>query len=283
MLYSELFYSSLRKFKDNAEDKRPGIEILLREAFNLSKTDYWIRKNESVRDKSALRRFYRWRSRLFKGEPLAYITGKKESFSRDFFLNRNVLIPRPETEILIEEAIASLKERENPVDVLDIGTGSGIIAINIAIETGARVAAVDKSRPALYVLKKNIDSYKLRDNVIPVCADLFPGRYKSKRGPFDLIVSNPPYVSEKEWAELPVSIKHYEPKGALIAAEDGFAVIRRIAARAKDYLKPGGRILLEIGHGQSANTAKILREAGFFKVEFVNDYSHIRRVASAVI
>ncbi|MCK5055948.1 MAG: peptide chain release factor N(5)-glutamine methyltransferase [Candidatus Aminicenantes bacterium] len=283
MLYSELFNNSLRKFKDNAEEKRLEIEILLREAFNLSKTGYWTRKNEVITDKNALSRFYRWRSRLFKGEPLAYITGEKESFSRNFYLNRHVLIPRPETEILIEEAIASLKEKKNPVEVLDIGTGSGIIAINVALETAARVAALDKSRPALQVLKKNLVLHNLRDKVIPVCADLFPLRNKYKRGPFDLIVSNPPYVSEAEWEELPVSIKHYEPKVALVAAEDGLAIIRRIAGGAKDYLKPGGRIMLEIGHGQSKKVAEILREAGFFKVEFVDDYNNIPRVASAVI
>lgn len=282
MLYSELFYNSLGKFKDKAEDKRPDIEILLRVAFNLSKTDYWMRKNEVIRDKNALRRFYRWRSRLFKGEPPAYITGNKESFSRDFILNRGVLIPRPETEILIEAAIASINEKEKPVDVLDIGTGSGIIAINIALETAARVVALDKSRPALRVLKKNIASYNLWKNVIPVCADLFPRRYKRERGPFDFIVSNPPYVSEKEWEELPVSIKNYEPKAALVAAEGGLAVIKRIAEQASDYLKPGGGILLEIGHGQSEEVAEILKKAGFLKVAFVNDYSNIRRVASAV-
>lgn len=283
MLYSELFYASLKKIEEETEDKRLEIEVLLRGAFNLSKTEFWKRKNEIVRDKNALRRFYRWRSRLFKGEPLAYITGKKESFSRDFYLNRGVLIPRPETEILIEAAIAFLKERENPVQVLDIGTGSGIIAVNIALDTAARVVAVDKSRPALGVLKKNTALHNLREKVIPVCADLFPLGNKDKRGPFDLIVSNPPYVSEKEWEELPISIRNYEPKGALVAAEDGLAVIRRIAARAKDYLKPGGGILLEIGHGQSEKVVEILREAGFFKVEFINDYGSIPRVVSAVI
>ena len=283
MLYGELFNTSLRKFEEKAGDNKTGIEILIREAFNLSKTGFWARKNDIITDKRALAKFYRWRARLLKDEPLAYITGKKESYSRDFYVNRSVLIPRPETEILIEAAIRWIKKMEHPVNVLDIGTGSGIIAVNIAVETGAKVIAVDKSRGALSVLKKNSALHRVHDNVVPFCADLFPRKGQDKKGPFDVIVSNPPYVTEEEWQALPPHIKKYEPKEALVAAEEGLAVIRRIAAEAKDYLKPGGKIFLEIGYGQKEKVEKILRDAGYDTIEFLPDYSHVFRVASAII
>lgn len=283
MLYAELYNSSLRKFKNQANNKRLDIEVLIREAFHFSRTDYWTRKNAAVTDKKALGRFYSWRTRLLKGEPLAYITGEKESFSRDFYVNRSVLIPRPETEILIEEAVSRIKEKKPPVEVIDIGTGSGIIAINIALETAARVIAVDKSQGALTVLKKNIALHKVEDRVIPACADLFPIGRKDKKGPFDFIVSNPPYVSEEEWQELPVGIKDYEPKAALVAAEGGVEIIRRIAEKAEEYLKPGGEILLEFGYGQKEKVKELFGAAGFSNLEFFHDYNNIPRIVSAVI
>jgi release factor glutamine methyltransferase len=283
VLYAELFNTSLRKFKGETGNSRLDIEVLIRAAFNLSKTGYWVKKNEVITDKRALGKFYRWRSRLLKDEPPAYITGQKESYSRDFYVNKSVLIPRPETEILIEAAILSIKKMENPVNVLDIGTGSGIIAVNIAVETGAKVIAVDKSRGALSLLKKNIARHNVKDKVIPLCADLFPRSGKDKKGPFDLIVSNPPYVTPEEWRALPLSIKNYEPEEAFVAMEGGLAIIRRIAEEAKKYLKPGGKILLEIGCGQKEKVKKILQNAGFANITFIEDYSHIPRTASAVL
>ncbi|MCK4764325.1 MAG: peptide chain release factor N(5)-glutamine methyltransferase [Candidatus Aminicenantes bacterium] len=280
MRYSELFHSSLSKFKDGSVEKKLEIEILIREAFKLSKTDYWIKKNDVITDEKALQKFSGWLGRLLKAEPLAYIIEKKESFSREFYVNKNVLIPRPETEILIEEAAALVKKMAAPVTVLDIGTGSGIIAVNLALETGARVAAVDSSKGALQVLKRNITRHHVEDKVFPVCADLFPpvGNPVIESGLFDVIVSNPPYVSPQEWENLPPGVKDYEPRQALIAGEGGTAVIERIAAGARDYLKPGGSLLLEIGCGQAVRVEEILRRAGFVDIEFIKDYSNILRI-----
>lgn len=280
MRFSELFHSS----RENAEERKLEIEILIREAFNLSKTDFWVKQDEIITDEKALKKFSTWLDRLLKNEPLAYIIEKKESFSREFYVNKNVLIPRPETEILIEAAAAVVKKMATAVRALDIGTGSGIIAVNLALETAARVIAVDSSRGALSVLQRNLVRHRVRDRVFPVRADLFPpvGDAAVGDGCFDVIVSNPPYVSEEEWEQLPPGIKDYEPKQALVAAEGGTAVIRRIAVGARDILKPGGCLLIEIGYDQAVRVGEILRKAGYEDIEFIKDYSNIFRVAKCV-
>ncbi len=268
-------------FTGEKKNRSTDIEILTREVFHLTKTQFWIKRNDIINDKRALRRFGRLRARLLKDEPLAYIIGKKEAFSRDFIVNRHVLIPRPETEILIEAAVDSLKSMTKPALVLDIGSGSGVIAITLALETGANAIAVEISRSALSVLRKNIALHRVAAKVFPVRADLFPRSGKTGRPLFDLIVSNPPYVAEAEWSELPPCVRNYEPKQALAAADDGMAIIACIAAKARAYLKPTGKILLEIGAGQKEKVEKIFTAAGFHCIEFLNDYSRIPRVISA--
>jgi release factor glutamine methyltransferase len=269
--YSELVSHSLKKGKNH--DKVSGIQLLLEEAFHLTREQSWIKREEEITDPKALKRFYRFRKRLLKEEPLAYILKKKEFYGETFYINKAVLIPRPETEILVEQALALIR---NPVRILDIGAGSGIIAILLAKQTGSPVTAVEKSRRALAVLKKNIGLHGMAGSVKPVCCDLFPAR-----GSFDLIVSNPPYVAEAEWDELAPSVRDYEPREALVAGADGLDLIRRIAANAPGYLQPGGKLLMEIGYNQQEAVRKILQASPFLNVNFFRDYSHIPRVVSA--
>ncbi len=272
MRYSDLFSNSLKKFKD--KDKALDIQVLTEAVFNLTRTEFWTRKNETIKEGTALRKFYRYRARLLKNEPIAYILKKKEFYHLTFYVDKNVLIPRPETEILVEKAIRFIKA---PAEILDIGAGSGNIAILLAKHTGSTVTAIENSKKALYVLKKNIKMFNAGDRVIPVYADLFPPAGKK----FDIIVSNPPYIPEAEWRELDPTVRDYEPRAALVAGEDGMAVIRRITAKAKDYLKPGGKLLMETGYNQKQRVSSLLKEAEFSNIEFFNDYSHIPRVAAA--
>ena len=223
---------------------------------------------------SGLRRFYRYRARRLKREPIAYILKKKEFYGRTFRVNPNVLIPRAETEILVEEAVRRIN---SPVEILDIGAGSGIISIILAIETNSTITAVEKSRSAMYVLKRNISSHKVKDRVIPLRANLFPPLQKR----YDMIVSNPPYVPENEWEQLEPGVKDYEPKMALAAGEDGLLYIREIIRRAGEFLKPGGTLALEFGYGQDEKVRTLLEDAGFHDIEIIDDYSHIPRVAAA--
>jgi release factor glutamine methyltransferase len=273
VLYSELFSKSLKKFKD--KDKSLDLQILLEFAFNLTREQSWIKKNEKITDNVGLKKFYRYRKRLLQNEPIAYILKQKEFYGETFYINKNVLIPRPETEILVEHAIENINKK--PANILDIGSGSGIIAILLAKLTGSTVTAVEKSRKAFYVLKKNIALHGVTGKVIPVYGDLFPAAANG----FDMIVSNPPYVSEAEWQELAPGVKNHEPKEALEAAEDGLLIIRRIIDGADYFLKPGGKLLMEIGYNQEASVRKILEASQFSRVEFFNDYSSIPRVVLA--
>ena len=272
MLYSELFSKSLKKFKD--KDKSLDLQLLIEFAFNLTREQFWIKKNEKITDNIGLRKFYRYRKRLLQEEPIAYILKQKEFYGEIFYINKNVLIPRPETEILVEHAIGLIKE---PANILDIGSGSGIIAILLAKLTGATVTAVEKSRKAFYVLKKNIALHGVTGKVIPIYGDLFPAAANN----FDMIVANPPYVSEAEWQELAPGVKDHEPKEALVAGEDGLLIIRRIVDGGDYFLKPGGKLLMEIGYQQEALVREILEAAKFSRVEFFKDYNGIPRVVVA--
>lgn len=325
MLYSELFSSSLNRLEistpipneatpdqENSGNHRNvkqlklkelnhpnrthlalDIQLLMEEAFHLSRTDFWIKKNDLITDQKALRFFYTLLKRLSTHEPIAYILKKREFYGENFVVNKNVLIPRPETEILVEKALdliksIKLKKQEllnpskspsnSPIRVLDIGAGSGIISIMLAKLAEANVTAVDISPNALYVLKKNISLHNMKGKVKPVLGDLFPKRKHSK---FDMIVSNPPYIPEKEWKTLDSCVKSFEPKLALTPGEDGFSIIRRIAEESKFFLANKGLLLMEIGWNQSHTVQDILNASGFSNIEFTNDYSGIPRIVSA--
>lgn len=269
MLYSDLYSNSLKVFAK--QNKTLEIQVLIEEAFHFSRAESWMRKNEPITDLAALRTFYRYRNRLLKDEPIAYILKKKEFYGETFFINKNVLIPRPETEILVEKALELIKK---PIQILDIGAGSGNIGIVLAKRTGSRVTAVERSKEALYVLKKNIGLHGVGNRVFEVRADLFP----LSGGLFDMIVSNPPYIAEGEWRELDVTVRDYEPKIALVGGKDGLRVIKRIAAGAPKYLKPGGWLLMEIGYNQEQGVRGLLERAGFRDIAIYEDYSHIPRV-----
>jgi release factor glutamine methyltransferase len=270
MNYSDLFFRSMALL--DSTNKGLDIQLLMEAAFGLSRTEFWIKKNEEITDHKALRKFYRYRTRRLKKEPIAYIIKKRDFYGLTFYVDKNVLIPRPETEILVEKAAGLLTA---PSEILDIGAGSGIISITLAKETGSTVTAVENCKKALKVLKRNITLHNVKDRVVPLCADLFPSPGRR----FDMIVSNPPYIPESEWRELEPGVRDFEPKVALAAGDDGLDVIRRIIEHAGDYLKPGGILLMEIGYNQRDRVKVLLEEAGFCSVEFVNDFSQIPRVA----
>ncbi|MCP5053323.1 MAG: peptide chain release factor N(5)-glutamine methyltransferase [bacterium] len=272
MRYGELFQNSLEQFHDKS--KALDIQLLMESCLKLSRTQFWINKNEAITNITGLQTFYRHLQRLLKGEPIDYILKRKEFYGETFHINKSVLIPRPETEILVERAMGFIK---SPSNLLDIGSGSGVIAVLLAKRTGSRVVAVEKSRNALRVLKINVARHNLKNRILPFYADLFP----SQGGRFHMILSNPPYIPEWEWRELDRKVRDFEPKEALVAEEDGLGVIRRIAQGAGEYLVPGGHLLMEIGYNQSERVNRILKETGFSTIDFFNDYSGIPRVASA--
>lgn len=214
-----------------------------------------------------------------QGIPTQYLVGKQEFWSLNFKVTPDVLIPRPETEHLVESAIKLSKEFPNPA-IVDIGTGSGIIAISLKKELPhATIHASDLSERALAIAKQNAAALLDGDNVITFHhGDLFAPLSGLT---FDLIVSNPPYITANDYAGLAREVKDHEPKLALYAGEKGLDVYRRLISDAVIHLNPGGYMLVEIGYGQKEDVTAIFLESGFDIHEVIPDYAGIDRVVVA--
>jgi release factor glutamine methyltransferase len=212
----------------------------------------------------------------YTGEPIQYIIGETEFYGLPFHVTRDVLIPRPETEHLVEKVLELAAHFEQP-RIVDVGTGSGAIAVALAHKfPQAKITAIDLSAPALAIARENAkrNGVALRflegDLLVPVAAEKF-----------DFIVSNPPYVPESDRETLSVEVREYEPGLALFAGDDGLEVYRRIIPAAYDALAPNGFLFLEIGYGQSPAITELLARTGFQQIEFVPDLQGIPRVACA--
>lgn len=213
------------------------------------------------------------------GEPVSYIMGEKEFWSLRFAVTPAVLIPRPETECLIEEALCLYPPPGAGLRICDIGTGSGIIAVVLAKELPlARIVATDISAGALAVAQKNAALHGVSGRVEFRQSDVF----SDIAGDFDMICSNPPYITDDGYDRLPAGIRNFEPRGALAAGPDGLAVYRRMIGEAKNHLKKGGRIFLEISEEQRNQVTALLREAGVYTdIRCRSDYGGMDRVLSA--
>jgi release factor glutamine methyltransferase len=209
-----------------------------------------------------------------QGEPVAYITGRKDFFGLTLNVDARVLDPRPDTEILVEWAL-ELLAADQPARVLDLGTGSGAVALALQHQRpAARVTAVDASRDALAVASANAQRLNLPVQcVLSHWMDAVPG-------PYELIVSNPPYVAE---GDPHLAALTHEPLSALTSGADGLADIRQIIAQAPSRLEPGGWLLLEHGWDQAAPVQALLREAGFVRVQSRRDLGGIERCTGAVM
>jgi len=216
-------------------------------------------------------------------EPLQYIIGRQPFRELDLEVAPGVLIPRPETEVLVEEVLAWLATRDSAVDVtaLDIGTGTGAICLSLAHEGPlTHVIAVDTAEAALEVARRNRASAKLSDSVDLRRGSLFEPLYDGEV--FDVIVSNPPYVPEVDAASLEPEVRDWEPREALFAGQDGLDVLRRITAGARAHLKHGGLLALEVGAGQSAAVAALIADTGEYEeIRVLRDYAGKERFVFA--
>lgn len=208
------------------------------------------------------------------GEPLQYLTGHQEFFRLDFEVTPAVLIPRPETELIIEAALELLRDDPEP-HIADVGTGSGCLAISILHELpAARAVATDVSRAALQVAQRNADRHGVADRLALLESDCFSVIDSGLR--FGLIVSNPPYVSEDEMKNLQREV-NYEPRAALAAGPDGLSIIRRLLVEARPFLRPGGYFVFEIGFGQSEAVQQLIDPRAWKLVEIRTDLQKIPR------
>ncbi len=222
-------------------------------------------------------RYYALLERRLAGEPMQYITGETEFYGLPFQVNRDVLIPRPETEHLVEKALALAVSFERP-RIVDVGTGSGAIAVALAHKLpDAQITAVDLSALALTVARRNAERNGIAGRIRFVEGDLLTPVAGEQ---FEIVVSNPPYVAESDRARLDVEVRDYEPGLALFAG-GGLDVYRRLIPDSQAALVAGGFLALEIGYGQETAVAGLLAEAGLEQIEFAADLQGIPRVASA--
>jgi len=233
-----------------------------------------IARPERTVDDEAAARFAELSSRRARGEPIAYLLGEKEFYGRRFAVSPAVLVPRPETELLVQLALLRLQGLLAP-RVLDLGTGSGCIAITLALECPvATVLAVDRSAGALDVARTNAERLGAR------VAFLRGDWYESIGGRFDLIVANPPYVAD---ADPHLHDLQHEPQQALVAGPDGLDDLRRIILGAPAHLKPGRWLAVEHGHDQGANVHQLFASAGFDAIETHRDLAGVERACIGVL
>ena len=222
--------------------------------------------------------------RAAENEPVAYLIGRTEFYSLELEVNRDCLIPRPETELLVEKAIEFLRKRTGSQLVCDLCTGSGCIAIAIAKGCpNCRVIATDICDKALVPAANNVKKYKFEDRITLLSGDLFdPIIPQLDIEKFDLIVSNPPYVSTSEYQSLDKNVKDFEPKTALLAGVEGLDVYKRIVDKVGDFLKPDAALLMEIGYRQGPAVKSLLENSKLFAdIKILRDFHNNDRIAAA--
>jgi release factor glutamine methyltransferase len=241
---------------------------------------------ESERDLAddELARFRELIQRRRKGEPVAYLRGQKEFYGRPFHVDKRVLVPRPDTETLVETALARTVSRSMGARYLDLCTGSGCVAISLARERPTcKVFAVDLSVDALAVARDNGIRLGAAYQVAWLAGDLFDPLAPFAPLTFDLIAANPPYIPEGDVASLPLDIRGFEPCLALCGGPDGLDVLRRIVQGAPRFLRPGGVLAVEMGMGQAPGVQALFVEAGFAQIKVDKDYGGHDRVVSGAL
>ena len=261
---------------------RTNAELLLGAVLDARKIDLYLDRDR-ILSPQQVQKFNQFIQERIAGKPPQYIIGSTEFFGLEFKVNQSVLIPRPETETLVEAVIEHLKDCSQP-KIIDLGTGSGAIAISLAKNLKSSfVFATDVSSEALKVAKENARRHEVDDRIDFLCGDLFePLRNKNLKGKIDCVVSNPPYVSKDEFDHLPKEVKDYEPIVALRTDEEGPSFHKKIIEGSLDFLKEGGILALEVGLGQASKVAGLIRNRKDFKNrEIKKDLGGIERIVVA--
>lgn len=259
------------------ERARRDAESLLLHLFGKSKAWLMAHVDDDFAGCSAIR-YEALLQRRLAGEPIQYITGVAEFYGLPFRVTRAVLIPRPETEHLIEKTLELAAQFQQP-RIIDIGTGSGAIAITLAHKLpDAQVTTIDVSESALAIARENAERNGVANRIRFLQGDLLSPAANEQ---FDIVVSNPPYVPITDLDTLAVEVREHEPALALFAGNDGLDIYRRLIPGAHASLVPNGFIALEIGFGQSPAIQALLADAGFARIEFIADLQGIPRVAVA--
>jgi len=259
---------------------RPELEsrLLISEVSGITEVEFYADPDRLLTRRQQ-RRFHRLITRRKKGFPTAYLTKRKEFWSLEFHVGPAVLIPRPETELLVEQVI-KVVDSEKPI-VVDVGTGSGNIAVALARELPkARIHAIDISRAALETARRNARLNGVSGLTFLRGDLLSPLKKAGLEGKVDVIVSNPPYVARHEWESLPPEIREHEPMNALVSGETGMEIITRLVAKSRQGLRPGGYLIMEIGSLQKDAVLRILKPS-WTDIRCVHDLSGLPRIFRA--
>ncbi len=264
--------------KNNIQTNQLDAEILLSKLMNKKRERLIINSDENVSNE-IINNYNTLLERRSKKEPIAYIVNQREFWSKDFYVNKHTLIPRPETELLCENVVKLFKDKE--FNFLDIGTGTGCILLSILSELKkAKGIGIDVSKKAIDVAKKNSINFNLEDRAKFIVKP-FNKIYGYK---FDLIVSNPPYIKSIDIKNLKEDVRKFEPKLALDGGKEGLDVIKKVIYKSKTILKKDGLLALEIGFKQHYKVSQILKEQGFREKLLVKDYlNNIRCVFAEFI
>jgi len=271
-------YGTIELKKNKITSCRLDSELLLSKVLDKNREEILINLDEEICQKY-FSTYKKLISRRSQNEPVAYILKEKEFWSKNFFVSYDTLIPRPETELMVEKLVKIFNEKK--ISILDMGTGSGCILISLLSELKkARGIGIDISKKALIIAKKNIERHKMQSRIKLFNKSLDSKFYKK----FDLIVSNPPYIRSPEIQRLAEDIKKYEPRIALDGGNDGLDLIKKVIYKAKDILKDKGMLALEIGNKQFKIVSEILFKNNYKIEHIIKDYKdNIRSIISTHI
>ena len=254
-------------YENNIQNPYLDSEILLSKAINKDRKYILLNSKENLKT-VYLNKFYNFIKRRKKGEPIAYIINKKEFWKDTFYVNKNVLIPRPDTELIVEQAL-KYSSKDSQLQILDIGTGSGCILLSILNERpNFYGTGIDISKKTITICKYNAKLLNLTNRVKFYNSDVD----NFENGKYDMVVSNPPYIEFNNLKYLEKDVVNFEPKLALSGGFDGFSEIRKVIKNAADLIKINGKLIIEIGFNQKSKALELLKKNGFYINKTLKDY-----------
>ena len=274
----ELF-NKIFKILNSKEIENPGLEanIIISHVLKINNEKIFIQKNRKVYKKT-LNKIHKIVNQRIQDKPMAYLIGNAYFYSNKFYVNNNVLIPRPESELIVELGCKFIKNTKNP-KILDLCCGSGCIGISIykKLRWKPQIVFSDISAKALRVCKKNLNKFRIKKNSTIIKSDLF----KKIDRKFNLIVCNPPYVKNADFLSLDNNIRIYEPKSALVSSDSGMSHLKKVIKGSKERLYDNGVLVVEIGYNQSKEIMNFFKKQGFSDIVVSKDLSGIKRAISA--
>lgn len=275
MTIKEIIIRYSKELEEISPTPRLDVETLLQKALDVDRL-YILLNLERNLSEDEEKLFNKFINERLNNRPIAYIVGNREFMGLDFYVQEGVLIPRPDTEVLVEEVI-ELGKNKGPINILDIGTGSGAITVSLAkYLDNVKVTSVDISDIALEIGKKNAISNNVDDKITFIKSDLFTNIDKNMK--FDIIVSNPPYIKREVIETLDKQVKDFEPYNALEGGIDGLDFYRAITTQAKNYLNKDGILAYEVGYDQSEDVGKLMEKDGYTNIYTRKDLQQIDRV-----